>query len=202
MTVATFAFLIPKTTVIATMERRRIRRCPRIRLGQLRCIRASLTQSRTTLLSKISQPAAINSLGVNLTQGKFAMNLDAKHMRNPDYPYTMKLPDGRTVYVEVPGRWVRSDRGGEPAFMLEAVAFLDRVRALAMKLPSVPSPGFLVSLREGLGLTQKKFGEAVGVESMTVSRWERGTLHPSGPSLAANAKLRREAVRSGVVLPQ
>jgi hypothetical protein len=88
----------------------------------------------------------------------------------------MKLPDGRMVYVEVPGRWVRMDPCkppmgvGRPAFTPEAVAFLDRVRALAMKLPSVPSPGVLVSLREALGLTQKEFGEAVGVESMTVSR--------------------------------
>lgn len=133
----------------------------------------------------------------------------AEHLSTPDYPYTMKLPDGRTVYVEVPGRWVRTHPAksragdaGQPAFTPEAVAFLDRVRALAMNLPSGPSPSFLVSLREALGMTQKEFGEAVGVESMTVSRWERGTLHPSGPSLAAIDKLRLDAVSRGVVLPQ
>jgi DNA-binding XRE family transcriptional regulator len=125
----------------------------------------------------------------------------AAQLANPDLPYTMKLPDGRTLYVEVPGRWVTKDRDGTPAFLPPAVKFLDRVHALAMKLDCAPSPGFITSLREALGLTQAEFGERIGVDKMTVSRWERGTLRPSDESLAAIAKLRDRATRSGVTIP-
>lgn len=113
----------------------------------------------------------------------------------------MKLPDGRTLYIEVPGRWMMRDRDGTPAFMPQAVKFLDRVRALAVKLDRAPSPGFITALREGLSMTQQEFGEQVGVDKMTVSRWERGALRPSDESLAAVEELRRKAVRLGVTIP-
>lgn len=122
-------------------------------------------------------------------------------LSRPDLPYTMKLPDGRTLCVEVPGRWVTADRDGTPAFLPEGVRFLDRVRAVFLSaLDRPPSPGFITALREGLGLTQAEFGERVGVDKMTVSRWERGTLRPNGESLAAVEKVRREAIRKGVTL--
>lgn len=122
-------------------------------------------------------------------------------LSKPDFPYTMKLPDGRTLYVEVPGRWMTQDRDGTPAFLPEAVRFLDRIQALAQSLDRPPSPGFLTSMREALGLTQKEFGEQLGVDKMTVSRWERGALRPSDESLATIEKLRRKAVRRGVTIP-
>jgi len=125
----------------------------------------------------------------------------AEQLSNPDLPYTMKLPDGRTLYVEVPGRWVAADRDGQPAFMPQAVDFLDRVRALAIKLDRPPSPGYITALREALGLTQQEFGERVGVDKMTVSRWERGALRPSDESLEAIENLRRQTVRHGVTIP-
>lgn len=125
----------------------------------------------------------------------------AAQLANPDLPYTMKLPDGRMLYVEVPGRWITTDRDGSPAFLPGGVHFLDRVRALALTLDRPPSPGFITSLREALGLTQKEFGEQLGVDKMTVSRWERGTLRPSEASLAAVDELRRKAVRRGVTIP-
>ncbi len=125
----------------------------------------------------------------------------AEQLSRADVPYTMKLPDGRTLYVEVPGRWVTADRDGTMAFLPEGVAFLDRVRALAIKLDRAPSPGFITSLREALGLRQKEFGEQLGVDKMTVSRWERGTLRPSAASLAALQRLRQQAVRRGVTIP-
>lgn len=125
----------------------------------------------------------------------------AAQLGKPDFPYTMKLPDGRTLYVEVPGRWVTTDRDGSPAFLPEAVRFLDRVQALAQRLDRPPSPGFVTSLREALGMTQAEFAEQLGVDKMTVSRWERGTLRPSAESLAAIEELRRKAVRRGVTIP-
>ncbi len=128
----------------------------------------------------------------------------AKQLSQPDHPYTMKLPDGRTVYVEVPGRWVTKDRSGEVAFLPEAVYFLDRIQALATPLNprrSGPSPAYITSLREALGLTQQEMGDRLGVDKMTVSRWERGTVRPSSESLAALEKMRRTAVRKGVTIP-
>ena len=125
----------------------------------------------------------------------------AAQLARPDLPFTMKLPDGRTLYVEVPGRWVTEDRDGSPALLPDAVQFLDRVQALAQRLDRPPSPGFITSLREALGLTQKELGEQLGVDKMTVSRWERGALKPSDESLAAVDDLRRRAVRRGVTIP-
>ncbi len=125
----------------------------------------------------------------------------AAQLMQPDLPYTMKLPDGRTVFVEVPGRWVSKDRSGEIAFLPGGVHFLDRVRALALTLHSTPSPGFISSLREAVGLTQAELGERIGVDKLTVSRWERGALRPSDESLAKLEKLRADAVRRGVVIP-
>jgi DNA-binding XRE family transcriptional regulator len=113
----------------------------------------------------------------------------------------MKLPDGRTVYVEVPGRWVMKDRGGETAFLPDGVAFLDRVRALAMKLNRAPSPGYITTLREALGMTQAEMGDKMGVDKLTISRWERGALRPNASSLGKLEKLRDDAIRRGVVIP-
>jgi len=67
----------------------------------------------------------------------------AKQLLQPDFPYTVKLPDGRTIYMEVPGRWVTADRDGTPAFLPEGVAFIDRICAVAMPLDSfkaAPTP--------------------------------------------------------------
>jgi len=125
----------------------------------------------------------------------------AERLSKSDLPFTMRLSDGRTLYVEVPGRWVTQDRDGSPAFLPQAVRFLDRVQALAQRLDRPPSPGFITSLREALGLTQAEFGERIGVDKMTVSRWERGTLRPGDESLKAIDNLRRRATRSGVTIP-
>ena len=125
----------------------------------------------------------------------------AAQLSKPDLPFTMKLPDGRMLFVEVPGRWVTTDRDGSPALLPEAVRFLDRIQALAQRLDRPPSPGFITSLREAMGLTQAEFGERIGVDKMTVSRWERGALKPSDESLAALEDLRRRAVRRGVTIP-
>jgi DNA-binding XRE family transcriptional regulator len=122
-------------------------------------------------------------------------------LARPNYPYTMRLGDGRTLLVEVPGRWVTADRDGTPAFLPDGVHFLDRVRSAFLSvLDRAPSPGFLTTLREALGLTQREFAARVGVDKMTVSRWERGALRPSREALVVIERVRKEALRRGVAL--
>ncbi len=116
-------------------------------------------------------------------------------------PYAMRLADGRTLYVEVPARMAIADRGGEMAFTPEGVRFLDRLRSLASRIPSAPSPAFLATLREALGLTQHELGREIGRDKLTVSRWERGTLRPNPEALARLDALARKRKRAGVLLP-
>src|SRR3954469_12369636 len=103
----------------------------------------------------------------------------AAALRRADMPYTMKLADGRRVYVEVPGRWTAPDRGGQVAFTPQGMRFLDRIRALMIRNDARPTPGYLRSLRQGLGYTQEELARKIGVNKLTVSRWERGELRPS-----------------------
>ncbi|HUT34799.1 MAG TPA: helix-turn-helix domain-containing protein [Planctomycetota bacterium] len=116
-------------------------------------------------------------------------------------PYTMRLPDGRTLFVEVPARTVVRDRSGELAFTPEGVKFLDRLRALASEIGTRPSPALIATLRHALGLTQEQLGKRLRVHKLTVSRWECGTLHPSAEAVDRLRALADAARRSGVVLP-
>jgi len=77
----------------------------------------------------------------------------------PDYPYTLRLRDGRTLVVEIPGKWVTADRDGTPAFLPPAVEMVDRIRVLlgSVRAFSPPSPGYILTLRKALGLTQQQF---------------------------------------------
>ena len=122
-------------------------------------------------------------------------------VQQPNQPHTIKLPDGRTLFVEIPGRWTSRDRDGSILFLPPAIRFLDRLRSLALKLDQPPTPGYITTLREALGMTQSQFGSQLGVDKVTVSRWERGELRPGDKSLAALEKLRANAASHGVVLP-
>ncbi len=51
------------------------------------------------------------------------------------------------------------------------------------------------------GLTQKQLAEALGVESITVSRWERGVTTPSLPRLHRIAELTQTTVSDLVRAP-
>lgn len=117
-----------------------------------------------------------------------------------DIPFTAKLPDGRTLFALVPARWCELDVTGEVLFKPKAVAFLDRLQVMAMKLPKEPTPGFIRTLREALGLTQAQLGERLGVEKMTVYRWERGMVKPGAAARKALDRVRKEAGRKGIVL--
>ncbi|MCX5655002.1 MAG: helix-turn-helix domain-containing protein [Planctomycetota bacterium] len=119
----------------------------------------------------------------------------------PGIPYSMRLADGRTVFVEVPARTAVRDRGGELAFTPEGVRFLDRIRALASNLEAAPSPAFITALREAAGFTQEELGRRIGRHKLTVSRWECGTLHPDREAMERLRELFRELRASGVILP-
>jgi len=62
-------------------------------------------------------------------------------------------PDAPTRSLELPAPPVARDVLIVEVSHPWAVAFLDRIRALAMKLDRLPSPGYLTALREALGLT-------------------------------------------------
>ena len=118
----------------------------------------------------------------------------------PGVPYTMKLPDGRTLFVEVPGRMAARDRAGQWAFTPEGVRLLDRVRALSTQPSTPPSPAFLVTLREALGLTQAQLGKLIGRDRLTISRWECGSLRPSPQALEKLYALASKMREAGIVL--
>lgn len=59
----------------------------------------------------------------------------------------------------------------------------------------------LRTARLSRGLTQKQLAEALGVESITVSRWERGVTTPSLPRLRRIAELTQTTVSDLVRTP-
>jgi len=117
-----------------------------------------------------------------------------------DVPFTARLPDGRTLFVLVPAKWCELDAEGEVLFKPEAARFLDRVQAMAMKVPGKPTPGMIRSLREALGLTQAELGKRLGVTNISVYRWEAGMLHPNPDAVKQLEKMRRDAGRRGIVI--
>jgi len=112
----------------------------------------------------------------------------------------MKLPDGRTVFVEVPAHMATRNRCGELAFTPDGVRFLDHARAMALEPGNTPSASYLAALRESLGLTQAQLGERIGRDKLTISRWECGALHPSPQALEKFYSLARKMKQTGVVL--
>lgn len=117
-----------------------------------------------------------------------------------DVPYTMKLPNRRTLLVLIPAAWCVTDRSGEIAFKPEAVRLLDRVRVAATNLPPSPTPGYIRTLREALGMTQTQMAERIGVDKMTVARWEWGKMAPGSAAVKGLEKLRRDVGRRGVTI--
>ena len=61
--------------------------------------------------------------------------------------------------------------------------------------------GRLRTARRSAGLTQKQLAEQLGVESITVSRWERGVTTPSLPRLRRIAELTETTVSDLVRAP-
>jgi DNA-binding transcriptional regulator YiaG len=114
-----------------------------------------------------------------------------------DLPYALSLGDGRMLAIALRAAWLKPDRSGRPLLLPPAVRAVDRLRAV-LGTPEKVSPGFIVTLREALGLTQAEFGEKLGVAKMTVSRWECGRMRPSPAAAQAILKLQARARHQGV----
>ncbi len=124
----------------------------------------------------------------------------AQQVQRADVPWAMKLPGGRTLAVEIPGRWTAEDRDGSTLLLPDAVRFLDRLQVLFSCLRTPPSPGYITVLREALGMTQAEMARQAGVGKLTVSKWEIGLLRPSATSLQKIEALRQRAIKDGVEL--
>jgi DNA-binding transcriptional regulator YiaG len=114
-----------------------------------------------------------------------------------DLPYVVPLGDGRMLAIELFATWLKPDRSGQPLLLPPAIRAVDRLRAVFARQERM-TPGFIVSLREGMGLTQAEFGKKVGVSKMTVSRWECGRMEPSPSAALEIQKLQAHAKRQGV----
>lgn len=117
-----------------------------------------------------------------------------------DFPFTLRLPDGRTLFVLVPAKLCERDVSGEVVFLPDALRFIDRIQSLAMRTPDRPTPSYIRTLREALGLTQAGLAARLGVNKMTVARWEWGKSHPAPEAVRSLDALRRAASRRGIVL--
>ena len=116
--------------------------------------------------------------------------------------YVMRLPDERQLFVELPKRLTSVDRDGSLLLKPAAVQMLDQLRAVAMQRMTPPSPAYLVTLRKAFSLTMEAFGREVGVDKMTVYRWETGTRKPSAASVTKINRLRDKRARQGVAVAE
>ena len=152
------------------------------------------------MLTKEKNGFRASATAAQATYGRRRGPMRNARVSRPDYPFTVKLPDGRTLAVGIPGRWTADDRDGSIVLLPEAARFIDRLQALATRTNPAPTPGYITSLREALGMTQSEFGRRIGVAGLTVSRWERGEVRPGGESVTAIEKLRRGQFAHGVLL--
>ena len=114
-----------------------------------------------------------------------------------DLPYAVQTSDGHVLAIKLKAAWLKPDRDGQPLLGPRAIRVLDRLRATFVDPRSV-TPGFIVSLREAMGLTQTEFARRLDVAKMTVSRWECGTMRPHAAAVKAILALQKRARNSGV----
>jgi len=113
-------------------------------------------------------------------------------------PYTMSLGDGRTLLVAIPAAMVVHDRSGQISFTPEGVDLMDKIRALAIAVPTAPTPGYLQAVRKALGLTQAEFAIKLRLSTITIKRWETGTLRPGAAALDKLPDVVNQMCRRGV----
>jgi DNA-binding transcriptional regulator YiaG len=114
-----------------------------------------------------------------------------------DLPYVVSFGHDSMLAIALKAAWLKPDRSGKPLLLPPAVRALDRLCAV-FTTQQKPTPGFIVSLREAMGLTQEEFGKKLRVSKMTVSRWECGRMTPRPDAADALRKLQTQARHDGV----
>jgi len=114
-----------------------------------------------------------------------------------DLPYSILLGEDSMLAVTLRANWLKPDRSGRPLLLPPAIRAIDRLRAVFTAQETL-RPGFIISLREGMGLTQFEFGQKLGVSKMTVSRWECGRMRPGPTTATAIRRLQKDTQRKGV----
>jgi DNA-binding transcriptional regulator YiaG len=114
-----------------------------------------------------------------------------------DLPYVVSFGESGMLAITLRAAWLKPDRSGQPLLLPPAVRALDRLRAMFTAQRQI-TPGFIISLREAMGLTQEQFGRRLGVTKMTISRWECGRMRPSPSTAAAIRRLQVRAQHEGV----
>ena len=112
----------------------------------------------------------------------------------------MQLSGGRSFYIELPAQFVARDRDGSVLIKPAGVQYLDKVRALAMRSEIEPSAAFITSARHALGVTQPQFARRLHKSTITIKRWEAGTLRPGADSVRRLRQVLGRAAKRGVVL--
>lgn len=102
------------------------------------------------------------------------------------------------IALTIPAEWVALDKTGEVCLRPAAVHWLDKLRALYTPIDRTPTPGFLRTLRQALNLTQAELGRRVGVNKITVSRWECGAAKPGVQAIQSLIRVRAAALRKGL----
>lgn len=114
-----------------------------------------------------------------------------------DLPYVVSFGENAMLAISLRAAWLKADRSGGPLLLPPAVRALDRLRAVFTTQARI-TPGFVISLREAMGLTQQQFGRKLGVTKMTVSRWECGRMRPSRSMVAAIRNVQSRLKNKGV----
>jgi DNA-binding transcriptional regulator YiaG len=126
-----------------------------------------------------------------------ASNIRLAWKPGTDLPYVVSFGESGMLAISLRAAWLRPDRSGQPLLLPPAVRALDRLRAVFASQQTI-TPGFIISLREAIGLTQEHFGRKLGVTKMTVSRWECGKMRPSSSMIGALRRLQSRARHEGV----
>jgi DNA-binding transcriptional regulator YiaG len=123
-----------------------------------------------------------------------------KHWKpGTDLPYVIRLGDEGMLAISLPAAWLKADRTGDPLLLPAAVRAIDRLRALFVDQKQITA-GFIVALREAMGLTQEQLARKLNVSKMTVSRWECGRMHPSESAVTSMRRLQARARKSGLII--
>ena len=76
----------------------------------------------------------------------------------------------------------------------------DELVSEARQIRQLPAPSMCQVIRETAGVSRSRLAKALGVDPVTVGRWERGRYRPRGAMLAEYAGL-IDALRNDLMAP-